>query len=211
MGTSLVERYALPPEEIEARSFSIIETLLPPLDLPPEARPVLVRMIHAAGDASLAPDVRVHPQAVAAGVAALRGGAPIFTDVKMVASGIDAARAARLGCAVRCVIDEPGVAERARAEGTTRAVAAVRLMGPAMAGSVVAVGNAPTALLALLDLIDGGMAPPALVVGIPVGFVAAAEAKAELARRAVPHITILGARGGSPLAAAAVNALLRLA
>lgn len=211
MGISLVERYALPPEEIEVRSFSIIEPLLPPLDLPTEARPVLLRMVHTAGDPAIAGEVRMHRQAVAAGVAALRRGATIFTDVKMVAAGVDAVRAARLGCDVRCFIDESVVAERSRAQGTTRAVAAMRRLGPEMAGALVAIGNAPTALLALLDLIDAGMAPPALIVGTPVGFVSAAESKEELVRRAVPHITVLGTRGGSPVAAAAVNALLRLA
>lgn len=204
-------RYGLPPEEIEARSFAIIEDLLPPGGWDAEERRVAVRMIHAAGDPSLAGDLRFSPGAVACGVAALRAGRPVFADVRMLAAGISAPLAGRLGSTVRCLMDVPGVGERAAREGTTRAAAAVRLSAPDLAGAVVAVGNAPTALLALLDLLDAGLPPPALVVGTPVGFVSAAESKRELLRRPVPHVTVLGTRGGSPLAAAAVNALLRLA
>jgi precorrin-8X/cobalt-precorrin-8 methylmutase len=109
-----------------------------------------------------------------------------------------------------CLIDAPEVAERARREGTTRSVAAVRELAPLMDGAVLAIGNAPTALLALLDLIDEGRVSPAAVIGMPVGFVACPESKAELAARKVPHITILGRRGGSSAAAATVNALLDL-
>jgi precorrin-8X/cobalt-precorrin-8 methylmutase len=109
-----------------------------------------------------------------------------------------------------CLIDAPEVAERARREGTTRSVAAVRELAPQMDGAVLAIGNAPTALLALLDLIDAGQVAPSMVIGMPVGFVACPESKAELAARSVPHITILGRRGGSSAAAATVNALLDL-
>lgn len=204
-------RYGLPPEEIEARSLAIVEALLPPGGWDAGERRVAARMIHAAGDPSLAGAIRISPGAVAGGVAALRAGRPIFADVGMVAAGISRALAGRLGSAVRCLLEAPGVAERAAAEGTTRAAAAVRLAAADLGGAVVAVGNAPTALLALLDLLDAGLPPPALVVGTPVGFVSAAESKAELAARRAPHVTVLGTRGGSPLAAAAVNALLRLA
>ncbi len=204
-------RYGLAPEVIEVRSFEIVEGLLPTVAWSEEERRVAVRVIHAAGDPSLAADLRFSPGAVCAGVAALRAGRPIFTDVGMVAAGISRALAGRLGSTVRCLLEAPGVADLAAAEGTTRAAAAVRLAASDLGGAVVAVGNAPTALLALLDLIDAGAPAPALIVGMPVGFVSAAESKAELAARRAPHITLLGTRGGSPLAAAAVNALLRLA
>lgn len=208
---TLVERYGFPPEEIEAKSFGIIEGGLPPNSWSQGERRVAVRMIHAAGDPSIATEIRFHPEAVARGVGALQGGSPIYTDVKMVAAGISAPLVDRLGSRVSCFIDDPRAAERARSEGTTRAVAAMRLLAPHLAGSLVAIGNAPTALLALLDLVDAGLAPPALVVGTPVGFVSAAESKEELVRRGVPYISLLGTRGGSPVAVAAVNALLRLA
>ncbi|MBX6377934.1 MAG: precorrin-8X methylmutase [Clostridia bacterium] len=211
---SLVDRYALPAEVIEQRSFAIVEELLqtlPPLSCTPEEREVIVRVVHATGDPSIAASVRFHPRGVEAAVAALAGGATVITDVNMVKAGIDSRLAARLGVALVCAIAEPTVAERARREGTTRAIAAFRELAPRLAGQVVAIGNAPTALLALLDIVDAGGPRPAAVIGVPVGFVASAEAKAELARRDVPFITIEGYRGGSPVAAAIVNALLRLA
>ncbi|BDG61562.1 precorrin-8X methylmutase [Caldinitratiruptor microaerophilus] len=209
---TLVERYGLPPEEIERRSFEIIRGLVPDLSGTPEEQQVRVRMVHAAGDPTIARDVHIHPRAVEAGVEALRSGAPIVTDVRMIAVGVSPGHCERLGVRVECMLDHPDVAARARAEGTTRAIAAVRLWGPRLDGAVVAIGNAPTALLALLDLVDAGVCRPALVVGTPVGFVNAAESKEELRRRdAVPSITVAGWRGGSTLAVAALNALLRLA
>ncbi len=208
---TLVEQYALPPEEIERRSFELIEAMLPPLALSPEERHVTVRVVHAAGDPSLAPLLRFSPGAVVAGVAALAKGCPIYTDVTMVAAGLHQPWLRQLGCEVSCAIHDPEVAARAKEWGTTRAVAAMRHFGPVLNQGVVAVGNAPTALLALLDEIDAGVAPPALVVGVPVGFVAASESKEELVRRKVPFITLPGYRGGSPIAAAILNALLYLA
>lgn len=208
---SLLERYGLPPREIQARSFEIVSGLLPPLDLTEDERQVLVRMVHTTGDPGIAEAVRFHPRAVECGVAALRQGRPIYTDVRMAAAGVSADLAARLGCPVRCLLDAPGVVALAHAEGITRATASVRLMAEELPGAVVVIGNAPTALLALLDLIDAGLAPSALIVGVPVGFVSAAESKEELVSRSVPFISLLGTRGGSPVAAATVNALLRLA
>lgn len=208
---SLVATYGLPPEEIEARSLAIVAGLLPDAGWDEAERRVAARMVHASGDPALAGLIRFAPGAVAAGVAALRVGAPILVDVGMVAAGVNRGLARRLGCPVICLMDQPGVAERARRDGTTRAVAAVRLAEGLLPGAVAAVGNAPTALLALLDLVDAGTPPPALVIGCPVGFVSAAESKEELVRRRIPYVAVTGTRGGSPLAAAAVNALLRLA
>ena len=210
-GSSLLARYHVPPEEIEARSIALVERLTPRLPSDAAEREVVVRLVHATGDPEVAASVRMSPGAVAAGAAALRAGRPIFVDVGMALAGISRRLADRLGCRVSCLLDLPGVAEEARRSGSTRAAAAVWLAGPQLSGGVVAIGNAPTALLSLLDLVDAGRARPALVVGMPVGFVAAAESKAELARRAVPFITIEGTRGGSAVAAAACNALLRLA
>ena len=208
---TLVGRYALPPDAIEARSFGIIEGLLGPRAWSPEERQIAVRLVHATGDVAVADQLRVHPQAVEAGRRALTAGREVFTDVNMVAVGINKALLAGLGCRTVCAIDDPEVAAQARAQGTTRAIAAMRVLGPRMDGAIVAIGNAPTALLALLDAVDEGSVRPGVIVGTPVGFVAAIESKAELMRRQVPYVTVEGTRGGSAVAAAIVNALLRLA
>lgn len=208
---TLVEQYALPPEEIERRSFELIEAMLPPLNLASEERHVAVRVVHAAGDPSLARLLRFSPGAVASGVAALQKGCAIYTDVTMVGAGLHQPWLKQLGCEVSCAIHDPEVAARAKEWGTTRAVAAMRHFGPVLHKGVVAVGNAPTALLALLDEVEAGAAPPVLVVGIPVGFIAASESKEELMKRDVPFISLPGYRGGSPIAAAVLNALLFLA
>ncbi len=219
---SLLERYRLPPDRIEGESFGRAERMLAEagVSLPEDGaeRQVLLRLVHAAGDIGLAREVTWSPGAVAAGVAALRRGAPVFVDVRMAAAGVGAGLAARLGCRVECLLDRPGADELARRLELTRAAAGVLAAGPALEGAVVAVGNAPSALLALLDLADGrapvpglGRVRPALVVGMPVGFVHAAEAKDELRSRDLLYVTLPGPRGGTPLAVATVNALLRLA
>lgn len=209
---SLVQRYALPPERIEplSRERLAAHLRLPP-DLPPDHAEIVARVAYATGDPALAAAVRLHPDAVPAGVAALRAGRPIVVDVKMVRVGISRRHAGPLGCRVRCAIDDPVVAARAAANGLPRAVEAMRRLVPEMDGAVVVIGNAPTALLAVLDLVDAGTVRPALIIGMPVGFVAAAEAKAELMARPVPWITVEGTRGGTPAAVAAVNTLLRRA
>ncbi|MBM2825987.1 MAG: Precorrin-8X methylmutase [Dehalococcoidia bacterium] len=211
LGKTLVERYALGPEAIEAKSFQIVADLLPPLDCSLQERQVITRVVHATGDPAVAASVRFHPQAVAAGMEALRRGATIFTDVRMVQMGITREVTSGFGCQVRCAIDDPEVAAKAKEWGTTRAIAAMRHFADDLSGSIVAIGNAPTALLALLDMVDAGQARPALIVGVPVGFVASAESKAELMRRNIPFISVEGYRGGSPVAAAIINALYHLA
>jgi precorrin-8X/cobalt-precorrin-8 methylmutase len=209
---TLVQRYALPPDEIEPLSMARLGVRLEGLDgLGAAERELVLRLVYAVGDPAIAAAVRIHPEAITAAVRALQDGRPVVTDVKMVRAGIDRRRAARLGCRVACAIDAPEVAERARLSNLPRAVEAMRLLAPAIDGGVVAVGNAPTALLAVLDLVDAGIARPAAIVGMPVGFVAAAEAKTELMARDVPYITVEGTRGGTPLAVSAVNTLLRRA
>lgn len=210
---SLVEQYGMHPAEIEVRSFQIIDELVPTDALPFDegGRAVAKRMIHAAGDPGLAPEIRVTDGGADAAVAALRRGAPIFTDVRMIAVGINGSMAGKLGCAITCMMDDSRVPGKAKAEQTTRAIAAIRLYADQLDGAIVAIGNAPTALLALLDLVDAGVCRPAFIVGTAVGFVNAAESKDELVKRDVPYATILGYRGGSPAAVAAVNALLKIA
>src|SRR5579883_900708 len=201
--TTLVDRYVLPPAEIERRSLAHVEQALRGRFADEAERLVAGRICYAAGDLSLADSVCFSSGAVAAGVAALRAGAPIVVDVRMVAAGLDRTRLVALGCELLCAIDAPEAAERARTSGLPRAVEAVRLLAPRLDGAVCAIGNAPTALLALLDLCDAGAVQPALIIGMPVGFVAAAESKEELLTRSVPFVTLRGTRGGSPLAAAA--------
>lgn len=209
---SLLARYGLPPAEIERRSRALVEAAAGPrLPSEPGARAVASSMLYALGEPELVEAIRIHPAAVAAGLAALRAGRPVVVDVRMVRAGLDSAAFERLGCEVRCALEVPGVDAAAAAGGVTRLAAAFELLAPELDGAVVAVGNAPTALLALLDAVDEGRARPALIIGTPVGLVAAAESKEELARRGVPFVTLLGRRGGSAAAAAALNALARLA
>ena len=198
-------------QSIETRSMAIIEDLLPPLECSEEERQVIKRIVHATGDPQVASLVRLHPNSVSAGIAAIGEGRPIFTDVRMVAVGINHRLAQDFGCSIHCALEEQDVMEQAQEKSTTRAAAAIRGLGSRINGAIIAIGNAPTALLTLLDLTDGGGVLPALVVGMPVGFVQAKESKAELMNRDIPYITIDGNRGGSATAVATVNALLKLA
>jgi precorrin-8X/cobalt-precorrin-8 methylmutase len=210
-GSSLESRYGLPPAEIERRSLAIIENRLRDRFAREPERSVACRILYAAGDPDLATSLHISPTAVTAGVEAMQQGAAIVADVRMVVAGIDQTRATELGCAINCAIDDPAVAQRARSDNTTRAAESLRELAPILNDGVAVIGNAPTALLSLLDLVDAGAVRPRLIIGMPVGLVAAAEAKAELIKRDVPCITIEGTRGGSALAAAALNAILRLA
>jgi precorrin-8X/cobalt-precorrin-8 methylmutase len=175
------------------------------------AREVALRMLYAAGDADLADLLHVSDDAIAAGLRALASGAPLVADVKMVAVALDRQRAQQLGVPVLCAIDDPRVQREAAATGLPRAAVAIRRLVRRAPTGIYVVGNAPTALLQLLDLVDLGVARPALVIATPLGFVAATEAKEELVARALPCITVRGTRGGSAVAAAAANALLRMA
>ncbi|HLZ72421.1 MAG TPA: precorrin-8X methylmutase [Dehalococcoidia bacterium] len=208
---SLVERYALPPDEIERRSLGIVAPAVGERFADPGEQSVATRVVYAAGDLELARSLRFSCAPLPAAIAALRGRCHVVTDVRMVAAALDRARLQRLGCELLCAIDTPGVAEAARGAGVTRSLAGIRLLAARLDAAVVVIGNAPTALLGLLDLVDAGTVRPACVIGMPVGFVAAAEAKAELLRRHLPAIAIEGTRGGSAVAAAALNVLLRLA
>ena len=209
---TLLQRYGLTPEEIERRSLEMVEDSMPPTPhLTAHERYVLGRIVRAEGEPQIVDSVLFSEGAVEKGIAAIHKGATIVTDVRMVEVGTSKALLRRAGNPITTMIDAPSVAERAKREGITRSAAAIRELTPQIDGAIVAVGNAPTALLALLDSVDEGKALPALIIGMPVGFVACAEAKDELARRAATHITILGNRGGSSAAAATLNALLSLA
>ena len=201
------------PQDIEARSFAVIEAEVP------EPRPfagnewlVVRRLIHTSADLELLRLVEFHAAAVEAGSEALGGGALVVTDTEMARMGISSDRMDRLACRVVCAIRDPEVVEAARTKGTTRAEAAVDHMAPSLDNAVCVVGNAPTALLRLLALVQEGVCTPALIIGMPVGFVNAAESKELLARQdRIPFVTIQGRKGGSPLAAATVNQLAQIA
>ena len=192
---------------IYARSFAMIRAEADLARWSGAAERVVVRMIHACGMTDLPADVEMSEDFAAAGIAALQAGAPVLCDVRMVADGVTRARLPA-GNRVICTLGDPRVPDLARDLATTRSAAAMELWREHLPGSVVAVGNAPTALFRLLELLDAGVAPPAAVVGIPVGFVGAAESKEALARDArVPFVVVHGRRGGSAMTAAAVNAL----
>jgi precorrin-8X/cobalt-precorrin-8 methylmutase len=194
--------------EIYRRSFATIRREADLGALPPAAHPMVVRMIHACGMVDLADDVVCSPTIVEAARAALEDGCPIFTDARMVADGITRSRLPA-GNEVVCALADPGVAELAVAMGTTRSAAALERWGEALGGAVVAIGNAPTALFRLLELIVEGAPRPAAIVGAPVGFVGAEESKQALIDHpmGIPFVAVRGRRGGSAITAAAVNAL----
>ena len=197
------------PMTIENRSMELIAPHLAELHLDERETKLYSRLIHASGDVGYAPITRVHPQAIDAAIAALKRGVDIYTDVEMVRTGINKKKLASFGGTVHCLVADPDVAARAKAEGITRSMVAMRTFGKDMDGSIVAIGNAPTALFEILRLVREEGIRPACIVGIPVGFVGAAESKAELAANdIVPYITVEGSKGGSPIAAAAVNALM---
>ena len=207
---SLLETYSLPLKDIERQSFRIIKGLLPDLKLSPQEIQVVTRIVHTFGEPDIARQVLFHPQSIDTAIKALLEGRTIFTDVRMVAVGIKSKLAATLGCQIQCALDL-AIDDENEAAGITRTARAMRSLGYKLDGSLVAIGNAPTALLALLDMVEEGKASPAIIIGMPVGFVAATEAKMELAKRNTPFITIQGTRGGSTVTAATVNALMLLA
>ncbi|WP_263139760.1 precorrin-8X methylmutase [Pseudomonas sp. RIT-PI-AD] len=195
-------------QAIYRQSFSIIRAEARLDDVPADLEKLAVRVIHACGMVDVVDDLLFSPGAGAAGRAALAAGAPILCDARMVAEGITRARLPADNPVV-CTLHDPGIAELAMECGNTRSAVALERWREHLAGSLVVIGNAPTALFYLLEMLDAGAARPALILGFPVGFVGAAESKAMLAAdsRGVPFVTVRGRRGGSAMAAAAVNAL----
>lgn len=201
----------MPPEEIERRSFAIIDAEAGAHDWEPGAWSVVRRMIHTTGDFSWVHTARMSPNAMAAGVAALKAGRPVYTDTRMAQAGMSKALLSRWSVEALCLVDAPAVAAAAKAAGATRSLMAVDMSLERMEGGIYAIGNAPTALFRLLEHIAAGRVKPALVVGLPVGFVNAAESKEALCDQAgVEFITALGRKGGSNVAASAINALAHL-
>jgi precorrin-8X/cobalt-precorrin-8 methylmutase len=192
--------------EIYRRSFATIRAEADLSGLPEDVSRVAVRMIHACGMVDLVTDIGYSPGVVTAARKALLDGAPILCDAEMVASGVTRRRLPA-GNEVVCTLRDPSVPGLAASLGTTRSAAALDLWGDRLGGAVVAIGNAPTALFRLLEMIEAGAPRPAAVLGVPVGFIGAAESKDALAASGLEHLIVRGRRGGSAITAAAVNAL----
>ncbi|MFT4083710.1 MAG: precorrin-8X methylmutase [Nocardioides sp.] len=194
------------------RSFATIRAESDLGSVPTDAEKLAVRMIHGSGQVDLARDLVIHADLVRRGRAALRAGAPILCDAQMVARGVTAGRLPADN-PVHCLLGDPRVPELARSWSTTRTAAAVSLWAPLLDGAVVAIGNAPTALFHLLEMLIDGAPRPAAIIGCPVGFIGAAESKQALVDLAasrgidVPFVTVTGRRGGSAIASSALNAL----
>ncbi|MDD0844234.1 precorrin-8X methylmutase [Pseudomonas sp. Gutcm_11s] len=195
-------------QEIYRQSFATIRAEADLSAIPADLEKLAVRLIHACGMVDVVQDLRFSPGAGAAGRAALAQGAPILCDARMVAEGITRARLPANNPVI-CTLNEADVPQLARDLGNTRSAAALEHWREHLEGSVVVIGNAPTALFYLLEMLDAGAPKPALILGMPVGFIGAAESKEMLAAdsRGVPYVIVHGRRGGSAMAAAAVNAL----
>ncbi len=200
--------YLRDAQEIYRQSFATIRAEADLSRIPADLEKLAVRVIHACGMVDVVNDLQFSAGAGAAGRVALLQGAPILCDARMVAEGITRARLPADNRVI-CTLGDPSVPAKAREIGNTRSAAALELWRPHLADSVVVIGNAPTALFHLLDMLDAGAPRPALILGFPVGFVGANESKAMLAEnsRGVPFVIVAGRRGGSAMAAAAVNAL----
>lgn len=193
---------------IYRESFATIRAEAELAHLPADVSQVVVRMIHACGMTDLVKDLLWSPGVVADARAALRAGAPILCDVSMVASGVTRKRLPADNQVI-CTLSDPSVPGLAKELGNTRSAAAMELWLPHLEGAVVAVGNAPTSLFRLLEMIEAGAPRPAAVIGVPVGFIGAAESKEALAAHpsGLEHLVVRGRRGGSAIAAAAINAI----
>ena len=197
------------PMDIEKRSFEIITELLGERKLDPENELVIKRVIHTTADFDYADNLVFSEHAVTKGIEALRGGCDIVTDTQMARSGINKTVLEKLGGQVRCYMSEPEVAAEARARGITRAVVSMEHAAGIPKPLIFAIGNAPTALMRLRELMDAGEVSPALVIGVPVGFVNVVESKEQIIESAAaPYIVARGRKGGSNVAAAIVNSVL---
>jgi len=196
------------PMDIEKRSFEIITELLGDRQPPPENELVVKRVIHTTADFDYAENLCFSDGAVARGIEALRSGCDIVTDTQMARAGINKAVLGKLGGEVHCFMSDPDVAEEAKARGITRAIVSMERAASLAKPCIFAIGNAPTALVSLRELMDAGKVAPALVVGVPVGFVNVVESKELIMAAGAPYIVARGRKGGSNVAAAICNAML---
>lgn len=199
------------PRLIEDKSFAIIRGLLPELKLPRLEKEILKRVIHATTELDYSKDLVFHPQAVRAGLEAIKLGRNVICDVSMVKAGINKKSLKAFGGKAICSLNDKDVMSKAQELGIAKAIVAMRKARRFMNGSIIAVGNAPTALFEICDLVKKGKIKPALIIGVPVGFVGAVESKKYLTSLTIPYITNRSRRGGSSVAVAITNALLKLA
>ncbi len=199
------------PEQIEQSSFNIIDQEAGSHNFTPEQWSIIRRMIHTTADFEYQQMVRIHTAAISAGIGAIKAGKTIVTDTNMARVGIRKKDLEPFGVSVKCFIQDSAVQEIARKNDSTRAEAAVDAAVTEMNCGIYVVGNAPTALMRLIELVANKQAQPALIIGLPVGFVNAAESKAALVELDYPHISNIGRKGGSNVAASVVNALAKLA
>lgn len=198
---------------IEDSSFAIIDQEAGPHHFDPSQWQVVRRVIHATADFEFKDLMRFHPDAIASGIQALKSGCPVIVDVKMISAGLNENRLGAYGCKIASYISDPDVIEQAKAKNSTRAIEAMKKahrLG-SLDGAIIAIGNAPTALLETVRLVKEENAMPALVIGVPVGFVSAAESKEAALSLKTPYIVARGRKGGSPIAVAIIHALLLLA
>ncbi len=196
------------PMDIETRSFEIITELLGDRKLDPENELVIKRVIHTTADFDYADNLVFSPHAVRRGIEALKAGCDVVTDTQMGRSGINKTVLEKLGGQVRCYMSDPDVAAEAKARGVTRAVVSMEHAVRSDKPAIFAIGNAPTALIRLRELIQEGKGNPVLVIGVPVGFVNVVESKEQIIATDIPHIVARGRKGGSNVAAAIVNAMI---
>ena len=199
------------PQQIEEKSFQLIEERVTSHSFNQREWTIVRRMIHATVDFDLVQTATFHPEALSRGIAALRSGAPIITDTRMVKAGISMKRLRKYKTKILCAISRSDVIREARSTAKTRAATAMHKLADALEGSIVAIGNAPTALFELLEIAENKSRRPALVVGVPGGLVGAGESKEMLIKSGLPSITVRGEKGGSPLAASIINGLAQLA
>ncbi len=206
-----MSRKYMPPEDIEKKSMEIIEKEMGEIDCSFEQKQIVKRVIHTTVDIDFGRSLIFHPQAIEVGLMAIKSGKTIITDVHMVKAGIRAYDLKRFGNKILCFFDKDKKSPETNEADIPRSVISMRKAEKFMDGSIIAIGNAPTALFELVDMVKAKKVSPALIIGIPVGFVGAAESKEELqGQKDIPYITNSGRRGGSTVACAIVNALIKL-
>jgi len=198
------------PSEIEKKSFEIIDHEAGNHDFMTDEWSIVRRMIHTSADFDYLKTVRIHPEAIKAGILAVKNGKAIITDTEMAKKGIRKKEVESFGGSLDCFINHPEVLKQADKENYTRAASAVSFAASLIDNGIYIIGNAPTALLRLIELVEKGKAKPSLIIGLPVGFVNAAESKAMLIKTDIPYISNVGRKGGSNVAAAVMNALLQI-
>jgi precorrin-8X/cobalt-precorrin-8 methylmutase len=201
----------LSPQDIEAESMRIIDREAGSHSFSEDEWTIVRRIIHATADFEVMKTIRFHPQAIAAGIAAMKQGNPVYTDTQMLKAAIGGKLQEQYGCSAVCLVADKEVQRVSTASGITRSAAAMQAAAALLQNGIVAIGNAPTALFEAVGLCREGAMSPALIIGMPVGFVGAAESKQALLESGLVSITMLGRKGGTPAAVATINALMQLA